>query len=86
MHTRIVLLMNAALACAVAATPAGAATRVGDPTLEGLKITAERDGTLTLRGRANSRAAAQRALAIAQGSDGVKRVYNRLTIVHRTVR
>jgi osmotically-inducible protein OsmY len=54
--------------------------------LEDLKVTADRDGTLILSGEANSRAAAERTIEIARGSEGVKRVESRLTVAHRTRR
>jgi osmotically-inducible protein OsmY len=83
MQVRIVLCTTVALACVCAASAAAGTHRGGNPTLEGLKVTAARDGTLTLRGRASSSAAAQRTIEIARGSDGVKRVESRLTIAHR---
>jgi hypothetical protein len=86
MHTRIVLCVAAAVVCACAATAVAATHREGDPTLEGLKVTAARDGTITLSGQANSQAAAQRTIEIARDSDGVKRVESRLTVAHRTHR
>lgn len=84
MSSRTVLCVAAALVCACAATAAAGPHYEGDPTLEGLKVTAARDGTLTLSGQANSRAAAQRTIEIARDSDGVKRVESRLTVAHRT--
>jgi hypothetical protein len=87
MQARITLCIAAvALVCACAATAVAATPRDGDPTLEGLKLTAARDGTLTLSGRASSQAAARRAIEVARDSDGVKRVDSRLTVAHRTHR
>jgi osmotically-inducible protein OsmY len=86
MNFRIVLCVAVALTCACAATAAAGPHRDSDPTLAGLKVTAARDGTLTLSGQANSQAAADRTVAIARESDGVKRVESRLTIAHRTHR
>ena len=82
MQSRIALCLTVALACTCSATAIAGAHREVDPTLEGLKITATRDGTFTLSGLANSEAAAQRAIEI----DGVKQVHSRLTVAQRTHR
>ena len=86
MHTRIVVPVAAALLCTCAATAVAAPHRDGDPTLEDLKVTATRDGTLTLSGQASSKDAAQRTIEIARDSDGVKRVESSLTVVHHAKR
>jgi hypothetical protein len=84
MHARIFLCLSVALVCTCAATAAAAPPREGDPTLEGLKVTAASDGTLTVSGQANSKDAAQRTIEIARDSDGVKRVQSSLTVVRHT--
>jgi hypothetical protein len=83
MYGRICVCIVAALVCAGAAT-ALAGPHEAPATLDGLRLTSARDGTVTLSGQANSRAAAQRAVEIARGSDGVKRVDSRLTVVRQT--
>jgi BON domain-containing protein len=84
MHTKVVLCVSAALVCTCLATAAASPPREADPTLEGLKVTATSDGTLTLSGQANSKEAAQRTIEIARDSDGVKRVQSSLTVVRHT--
>lgn len=86
MHLRIVSSMGVVLLGVCAATAAAGVHREGDATLERLRVIAAPDGTLTLIGQANSRAAAERTIEIARDSDGVKRVESRLTIAHHAHR
>jgi hypothetical protein len=83
MLSRSLLCITVALVGTLVATATAGPQREGDPTLEGLKVTSARDGTVTLSGQARSQAAAQRTIEIARDSDGVKRVESRLTVVHR---
>jgi len=84
MSARIITCVSVALLCTGAATAAAGPQPAGDPTLQDLKITAASDGTLTLSGQANSKAAAERTVAIARDSDGVKRVQSTLTVVRQS--
>ncbi len=83
MDTRTLLCAASALVCVCAATAAASTQTPSDATLEGVKITVDRHGTLTLSGQASSRAAAERTIEIARRSDGVKSVRSLLTVARR---
>ena len=54
---------------------------LADKTVSGLKIDVDtKDGVVTLNGTADTRAEAQRAVKLARGTTGVKRVVNNLTV------
>jgi len=54
---------------------------LADKTVAGLKIDVDtKDGVVTLNGTADTRAEAQRAVKLARGTSGVKRVVNNLTV------
>jgi len=54
---------------------------LADTTVSGLKIDVDtKDGVVTLNGNAATRAEAQRAVKLARGTSGVKRVVNNLTV------
>ena len=54
---------------------------LADKTVSGLKIDVDtKDGVVTLNGSADTRAEAQRAVKLARGTTGVKRVVNKLTV------
>ena len=54
---------------------------IADPDVKALRIDVDtRDGVVTLNGSADQRANADKAMAIAQGIEGVKSVQNRLTV------
>jgi osmotically-inducible protein OsmY len=56
---------------------------LADTTVAGLKIDVDTNaGVVTLNGMASTRAEADRAVALARGTDGVKRVVNNLKIGH----
>jgi BON domain len=86
MCVRRIVWVTVALMGVCGVTAAAGPPPEADPTLRDLKVTAARDGSLTLSGQANSQAAAQRTIQIARDSDGVKRVQSRLTVVHRAHR
>lgn len=54
---------------------------LADKTVSGLKIDVDtKDGVVTLNGSADTKAESQRAVKLARGTSGVKRVVNNLTV------
>lgn len=57
-----------------------------DLTLRDFRMTEDRDGTVLLSGRADTQAAADRAVQIARRSQGVKSVTSHITVTSRPKR